>query len=654
MACKQCNTSSCDPASVSETHHDGLTPTEKLFLIISVVCTVPLFLHMFISWHVFHLPVVQIFLSTPVTIIGVIIFFPSAWGSLKKGIPNMDVLILGGAVVAYLYSLIGWFLNLGPQYLFFETSASIVTFSQLGHLIEIISVRRTKGAIAELSKLQEGIAKKITDLNNPGKFTEIAFSDIQVNDLCIVNHGDRIPADAILVQGSGLVDESILTGESIPVSKSINETVFGGTILVDGAVIIKCTKVGADSAIAQITKLVTEAENRKPEIEKLGDKVSAYFVPAVSLFALFTFLICYYLGFTFQESMFRALATLVIACPCAMGLATPTAVAVAVGKSASLGILFRGGDTLERVAASKGAIFDKTGTLTEGEFLVTPIYIKEDISYPVASIVNLLESRSSHPVAKGLLNWSNLQEKKSVEITNIKEVPGSHIEGVLFSTETIKLGGKRSIENMPEEFKNGDVYLTVNNNLIAVFKAHDKTRPGSKECIQKLSDEGIKSILLSGDKQQNCEEVANVLNISDIYSEKTPADKFKIVENIETEQGPQIYIGDGINDAPSLALASVSMSLSEASQVAVQSASIILLKGKIELVPVAYKIGKMTLSTIKQNLFWALAYNIVALPVAAFGFLSPTFAALTMSFSDVVVIGNSLFLGVKINQQFKK
>ncbi len=413
----------------------GLSSIEKKFFF-TLIFTLPLFSHMFLPKENFlQNAFVQFFLCLPVFFVGVWHFGKSAYSSLKTGLPNMDVLILMGSSAAFFYSIYGWVLFYGTEqshhYLFFETTATIITLVLLGNVLEHRSVKQTTTAIRELSEIKTGLAKR--EVN--GEIEETAFDEIKVNDILIVNMGDKIPVDGKVVWGTALIDESMLTGESIPVTKEMEETVIGGTIVKSGSIKMQATSVGDDTLLSQIIELVKNAEDNKPDIQSLGDKVSGIFVPIVLLIAILTFFISHYVfGVLLTDAFLRSIAVLVISCPCAMGLATPTAVMVGIGRAAKKGILLKGGGTLEKLASVKSIVFDKTGTLTTGEFSIKQIKVVEGEEMFVKSIIYNLEKHSSHPIAQSLVNGLQ-EETKSLEFEKIKTQAAERYE----STQT-KLG----------------------------------------------------------------------------------------------------------------------------------------------------------------------------------------------------------------------
>jgi Cu+-exporting ATPase len=597
---------------------------------------------MFLPFPALHDPWVQLFLATPVFMVGCFYFGKSALGALRAHTANMDVLILLGVLAAFLYSLTGTLFNLGPEYLFYETSATIITIVLFGNLLEHKAVRKTTSALQELGKLQATSAKRITGASGQEIIEEIDARLVKEGDLLLVNTGDRIPADGSVVFGDGLADESMVSGESLPVDKSLGSSTVGGTILTSGSIRMRATAVGEQTVLSHIVRLVREAQIKRPKIQKIGDRVSAVFVPAVALFAAGTFILSFALfGVSFQNSLMRAIAVLVVACPCAMGLATPTAVMVGLGKAARRGILVKGGDTLEQCATVTRMIFDKTGTLTTGDFKIDALDIFERDASFVKSAIVAMETHSSHPIAKSILR--ELQGVPPLPLKDIREVKGLGISALLPNGKQLRLGSKLLL---PAPRLGYDVYLFEDETCLAAIRLSDKTKPGAKLMLEALSTRGISSVMLSGDRQEKCDSVAKELGISEYYAEQQPQDKVAILERIESN-APSAFVGDGINDAPSLARARIGISLSDATQVAIQSSQVTLMSGGLDKLPALVDISRLTLRTIKQNLFWAFFYNVLMIPLAAYGLLTPTVAAFSMAFSDVIIILNSLSLRLR-------
>lgn len=611
---------------------------ENKFLFCAIF-TAPLLLHMIFSWHVLHMSVVQLLLCLPVFIVGCLHFGKSAWHSVKGGVPNMDVLIFIGSTSAFIYSLVGTIQNLGEQYQFYETCATIITLVLLGNVFEKRSVNQTTSAVKDLVKIQQVNANRIID----GTVEVISARDVRPGDVLIVNHGDKVPVDGDILEGNSSVDEAMLTGESLPVEKGKYDKVIGGTIVVQGNFRMIATKTGSNTVLSQIIELMKKAQAAKPPVQKLGDKVASIFVPAVVLIALLTFGLTYFLTDKgLQNALMNAIAVLVISCPCAMGLATPTAVMVGLGRAAKGGILIKGGDTIEAVADTKYVVFDKTGTLTTGKFSIGEIKIEGNAPIEqVRGIISAIEERSNHPIAKSLVSQLKGEPQNKVILKSVSEEKGLGMRAEDVEGNHYFLGTAKSVAE-----GNFNIALYKNQALLAQIAIDDTIKPEAATLIAQLKNMGIIPVLLSGDRQSRCLKVALAIGIQEVHGEKLPDEKLTVID-IYKQKGKTIMIGDGINDAPALTKADVGVSMNDASQIAIQSARVILLNTDLQSVVKFLQISRHTLLTIKQNLFWAFAYNIVAIPVAALGFLNPMVGAFTMAFSDVVVIGNSIRLKSK-------
>lgn len=633
----------------TEMHHHahGHGDRTSIYLLISAILTIPLLAHMFTDWHVLHNPWVQLVLATPVFIIGLIQFGTSAVRSLKHGIPNMDVLIIIGATAAYLYSLIGMFAYSAEahNYLFFETTASIITLVMVGNWLEHKTVKSTTVAIDALVKLQPQNAR-IVMADSMGKETilEIESKFVKAGDILIVNNGDSIPVDGEIIKGEASIDEHMITGESMPVHKTIGDAVVGGTLIENGGLRIKATSVGSASVLSNIIRMVREAQGQKPPLQKLADKISAIFVPVVLGIALLTWVVSYFfLDVTFAQAMMRAIAVMVISCPCAMGLATPAAVAVGLGRAARNGILIKGGDTLQRLKTVKQIVFDKTGTLTTGKLQIDS-FTSTIPDAEFKSVVASIENHSSHPIAKSITTeWkSHIADN----VSHVEEIKGKGLTATDKEGNKWQLGSERWLHADASTETGYDLYLYKNGDYTGALRVSDALRPDAKQTISDLKEMGYETILLSGDKKEKCDRIAGELGIQHVYAEQSPEQKnAKLDELIKT--APTAMVGDGINDAPALARATVGISLSESTQIAIQSANVILSNNQLSTLPKAIMLGIYTERTIKTNLFWAFIYNIVAIPVAAAGLLRPTYGAGIMALSDVVLILNSLFLGIR-------
>jgi Cu+-exporting ATPase len=620
-----------------------ITLTQKF--IFSLILTTPLlFGHFFTGISFLENSFFQLFLSLPVFSLGVIHFGRSAVSSLKMKHPNMDVLILIGSSSAFFYSLFSMIYFFDDPHLhhklFFETASSIVCFVLLGQLIEQKAVFETTNSLKDLVGQLPKTAKRISLQFGREIINEISIDEVNKFDLVLVSSGDKIPADGEVYEGTGTVDESMISGESFPVDKSVGSKVFGGTILQSGTIKLRAETKGDKTVLSGIIKLVKDANSSKPEIQKIGDLVSGYFVLGVVAISIVSFPINYFITHSLIESFLRSIAVLVISCPCAMGLATPTAVMVGVGLATKKGLLIKGGNTLEALAKIDTVVFDKTGTLTTGKFKLNKISIdeKQDEKF-VKNIIYTLESFSSHPIAITLK-----QELEStcriLKIDDYKEFAGIGVEAIFESTIYKLISGEDS-----ELFK--VVSLYKNQELIATLFIEDEPREGIEEMLTYLKSKNKKVVLMSGDKKNRVESFAVNFNFDNVYYETTPEQKLVEIQKLRTSSYVAM-IGDGINDAPALSLANVGISLSDANASAINSAQVVVLKNnKLKGIEEAFELSSFSYNTIKQNLFWAFLYNIVAIPIAASGGISPMLAAFSMAFSDVIVIGNSLLLKLK-------
>ncbi len=607
--------------------------------------TVVLMLHM-LPWHIHFLmnPWIQFFICLPVYVVGTGYFGVSAIKSLRRGIPNMNVLIALGATAAFVYSLIGTLGNMGMDYVFYETTATIITLVFLGEWIEHRSVATTQKELNKLAGQQKLMANMIA---YDEAHTELIFpvenTQLRVGDLILVKTGEQVPTDCKILWGDVYVNESLLTGESEPVAKTKKDALTGGSLITDGTVKAQVTAVGKDTVLSNILNLVKQAQSEKPPVQQLADKISAIFVPVVASIAVLTFLVNHFaFNVDSTNSLMRSIAVLVISCPCAMGLATPAAIAVGLGRAAKKGILFRNAKSLELFKDIKTVVFDKTGTLTKGELTISKLESNmEETEFK--RIVFSMEKYSNHPIAKAIVKEWKINN--AVYWKKIEEVKGSGIIAEDHNGNVYKLGSYKIAAGQTGNEAN-TAYLVKNDALIGWFDMEDEIRKETVSVINYLHSKKIKTALLSGDSFARTKKVADQLGIDIVYAEKTPAEKLAIIEQLNATS-PVAMVGDGINDAPALAKATIGISLSEATQLAMQTAQVVLMNNGIAHLPLALGLGKHTFTTIKQNLFWAFIYNIVAIPVAAIGLLHPGVAALAMGFSDVVLAINSIRLNYK-------
>jgi len=610
--------------------------------------TAVLWLHMIPGLHLHWLmnPWVQLALSTPVFIAGMIFFGKSAWKSLRNGFPNMNVLVAIGAAASFVYSLYGTLTGQAQDYMFYETTATIVTLVFLGNYLEDASLESTQRALKKLAVNQKVMANMLTyDDQQQEHIFPIESDQLHSGDLILIRTGEQVPADCKILWGEADVNEAVITGESVPLHKISKDHLIGGSIIENGSVKAQVTAAGKDTVLAGIINLVKEAQGEKPPVQQLADKISAIFVPVVLGLAALTLIINWIILGEFTPSLMRAIAVLVIACPCAMGLATPAAIAVGVGRGARNGILFRNATSLELFKNIRQVVFDKTGTLTTGKFAVSNWKNLDDSASEdeFKRIVYSIEKYSNHPIAKSVS--SEWKMKNEIRWQHIEEIKGLGMQA------TDKEGNKYTAASYKAaaSLTNDDthnIYVLKNDKLIGWIDVKDELRKEAKTIVSYLQAKGIKTILLSGDRKAKADELAKELGIEEVIAEQTPEQKLRIIAD-KSAAVPTAMVGDGINDAPALAKATVGISMSDASQMAMQTAQVVLMNNGLKKLPMALGLGKHTYTTIKQNLFWAFAYNVVAIPIAALGLLKPGFAALVMGLSDVVLAINSGRLYVK-------
>ena len=630
-----------------------LTPQKNSWLhnnkqrfIICLIFSVPLFIGHLPGLHIHALmnPYLQLALTIPVYGIGVLYFGKSAFKSVANGSPNMNVLITIGSTAAMLYSLYGLVVGKANEYLFFETAATTITLVFLGNFLEELAVERTQTAIKKLAVSQKIMANMIAfDDQHQEQIFVVESNTLRVGDLVLIKSGEQVPADCKILSGQASVSEAIITGESLPVEKKMNDLLIGGSIVENGTLKAIVTAAGSDTVLSHIIKMISEAQAEKPPVQQMADKISAVFVPVVVGIAILTALLNYYfLQHPFNESLLRSIAVLVIACPCAMGLATPAAIAVGLGRATRNGILFKNAKSLEVFKNIKQVVFDKTGTLTTGKFKITAFHsiLPEE---EFKQIVFSLEKYSLHPLAKAIANeW---KYKNFMRWQHISEIKGKGMEATDKEGNTYQAGSYKIASTLTQDYAH-NIYIIKNNQLIGWIDLADEIRPEAKAVISHLKIAGIKTILLSGDKRENCEAVAREIGIDEIIAEQKPEDKLTAIAAYNAI-APTAMVGDGINDGPALAKATVGISLSDASQVAMQSAQVVLMNNGLQHLPLALGLGKKTYHTIQENLFWAIGYNALAIPVAMFGFLTPTIGAFVMGLSDVVLALNSIRLNWK-------
>lgn len=628
-------------------------------LIISAILSLPLLVtmldHLFgISLpSIFMNPWFQFALATPVQFIIGWQFYVSSYKNLKTKSANMDVLVALGTSAAYFYSLYESIKTIGTSYephLYFETSAILITLILFGKYLEANAKGRTTEAITKLMALQVKEARVLVD----GSEQMLPIYQVNVGDTLIVKPGEKIPLDGIIKRGNSTIDESMLTGESMPVTKVIEDEVVGATINLNGLIEVSVTTKEEESVLASIIKAVEDAQGTKAPIQRMADKIASYFVPIVVGIAVLTFIVWITLvnPGEIETALTASIAVLVIACPCALGLATPTSIMVGTGRAAERGILFKGGEHLERTHEVDTIVFDKTGTITKGEPVVTQFEGTNETLQLLASA----EANSEHPLAKAVVNFAISKQLELIEATSFEAVPGkgikANVQGVKLlignrllmkdANVAIDLYEKKVTE--AEEQGSTAMFIAENGKLTGMIAAADTIKESAIEAMNSLKKSGKELIMLTGDNERVANAIAKEVGIDRVYAQVLPDQKQEKIEELQAEGKNVAMVGDGINDAPALATANVGIAIGTGTEIAIEAADITILRGDLILIPEAIQMSEATIRNIKQNLFWAFGYNTAGIPIAALGLLAPWIAGAAMAFSSVSVVLNALRL----------
>jgi len=644
---------------------------QRHMLIFALIFTVPLFiLHMLHSFQLLPSAVMTapwlewlfFALATPVQFVAGWSFYINGYKALKNGAANMDVLVAMGSTTAYIYSIL-IMLGIFPGHGYFESAAVIITLVRLGKYLETRAKGNASDAIRKLLYLRPETAVVLRN----GVETQIKVDEVAIDDLILVRPGEKMPVDGIVVDGDSYADESMLTGESLPVAKKPGSQVYGATLNTHGSLTYRATKIGKDTVLSQIIKLVEDAQASKAPIQSLADKISAIFVPAVISIALLTFIIWYFF-FTppanpeltqLSRAIMNAVAVLVIACPCAMGLATPTAIMVGIGRGSELGILVKDSESLEIAGTVDMVLLDKTGTITRGEPHVTDIVImdKSMNETQVLQIAASAEAGSEHPLGDAIRIKAFEADIETLPVERFRAISGKGVRANV-NGQTVLIGNQAFIEsydisihessrqslNQLQNEAKTVVIMSIDGKASAMFAIMDTLKESSIKAIRDLHELGLKVVMLTGDNHATAQAIATEAGIDKVYAGLLPADKTDRIKQLQADGHKVAMVGDGINDAPALSQADVGIAIGTGTDVAIASAQIVSMSGDLMNVPLSIRLSRRVLRTIRQNLFWAFFYNIILIPLAAFGVMNPMLAALAMAFSSIFVVTNSLRL----------
>lgn len=581
-------------------------------------------------------------------------FLKNAFFKGLKGQMSMETLISFGSLTAYIYSM--WTIFNNKTDVYFDTASMIIALVLLGKFLENSSKSKASQTIKKLL----GLGVKTATILKDGKEQNINIEDVKINDLVIVKAGEKIPVDGVIIEGDSYIDESMLTGESLAVSKKINDKVYGATINQEGRFIFKVTEVGENTALSRIIDLVEKAQNEKTDSQKLADRVSAFFIPIVFILSALTGLIWYLQGSGYNTILLNSVSVLVVACPCALGLATPMATFVALDRAASLGIIFKNAGLIETIQKINIIIVDKTGTLTEGKMSLSKVDIldnafnKEELLKLVAS----LENYSEHPIAKSIVNFSNFENNELYKVIDFRLKKGMGVEGIV-NEKYIVIGNERLLkerkidlyklhENIDISQNSIRILVSINSKLSAILYLDDKIKEKTPQAINKLKEIGFEIVMLTGDQENTARAIANQVGIEKYHFNQLPEDKINFITNLQKLNKSVIMIGDGINDAPALVKADIGIAISNATDISLEASDITLINSDIEIIPKLFELSQESNKTLKINLLWAFLYNLITIPLAMLGILKPIVAAAAMAISSLIIVNNSLRLRRRI------
>lgn len=625
-------------------------------MIIAAVMAIPMMVSM-MGNHLFGWPMlphwVELVLATVAQFGPGLVFYQGAWSAIKSASLTMDVLVALGTSVAYLFSIYNMYV--GSHDMYFETSAWLITFILLGKVLEEVAKGRTSEALEKLM----GLTPSISHVQRDGQWVDIPTAEVQVGDILQVCAGEKVPVDGVVIEGQSAVNESMLTGESLPVEKSVDSKVIGATVNETGVFTMRAEKIGSDTMLSQIIKVVEAAQTSKASIQRVADVVAAYFVPTVIALAVLTSLVWYF-GFdsTWGVALMHGTAVLVIACPCALGLATPTSIMVGSGLGAEHGILIKSAEFLERAGKLNAIVLDKTGTITKGTLMVSKTVNFAGDEKVNTGIMTAIESLTTHPIAKAMAAYGTTELGNGVlpNVTGFKEVPGHGLEAVV-ANQMVQLGHSRWMQSLgymnetiekavlAEEERGASVsLLAVGGEIRALWAVEDEVRPEVPEVIKTLQNRGIEVWMLTGDNRRTAQYIADKVGITHVMAEVLPQDKAGKIDELRKSGKVVGMVGDGINDAPALTLADIGFAIGNGTDIAVEAADIVLVRNDLNTLVQAVTLSRKTMTNIRQNLFWALIFNSLGIPLAAIGMLTPIVAGTAMAFSSVTVVTNALRL----------